>query len=127
MDQRAFAPRKRAALPPTQGYGRAGGSNAHSDEFDRRLLRGDLPLDIRPRFSYIQRISLNRGTPFRKACLKGGARAVPAGELPIAPGRLWGTTRPALGPVGGEPAGLDKREAGKTPASAPSQETWFWS
>ena len=44
-----------------------------------------------------------RGTPFRKACLKGGAGAVPAGELPIAPGRLWGTTRPAKGPVGGGP------------------------
>ena len=27
------------------------------------------------------RISLNRGTPFRKACLKGGARAVPAGGI----------------------------------------------
>jgi hypothetical protein len=27
------------------------------------------------------RISLNRGTPFRKACLKGGAGAVPAGGL----------------------------------------------
>ena len=28
-----------------------------------------------------QRISLNRGTPFRKACLKGGAGAVPAGGI----------------------------------------------
>jgi len=27
------------------------------------------------------RISLNRGTPFRKACLKGGAGAVPAGRV----------------------------------------------
>jgi hypothetical protein len=68
-----------------------------------------------------------RGTPFGKACLKGGAGAVPAGELRIAPGRLWDTTRLAIGPVCGEPAGLDKREAGKTPASAPFQETWFWS
>ena len=54
--------------------------------------------------------------------------AVPAsGIRNPAPGWLRDTTRPAKGLVGEEFAGLDKPEAGKTPAPAPSQETWFWS
>ena len=43
---------------------------------------------------------------------------MPAGGI-ANPHPVRDTTRPAIGPVCGEPAGLDKREAGKTPASAP--------
>ena len=63
----------------------------------------------------------------RALLVVGRERSPRAGLCTPAPGRLRDTTRPALGPVCGEPAGLDKREAGKTPASAPFQETWFWS
>jgi hypothetical protein len=51
----------------------------------------------------------------------------PRAYLQSAPGRLRGTTWPAKGPVCEELAGLDRPEAGKTPAPAASQETWFWS
>jgi len=54
---------------------------------------------------------------------ESGARAVPAADLQSAPGRLRGTAWRVKGPVCEELAGLDRPEAGKTPAPAASQET----
>ena len=45
-----------------------------------RLYRDGLLTSV-PVSATSLRISLNRGTPFRKACLKGGAGAVPAGGI----------------------------------------------
>src|ERR1700728_3008960 len=57
-------------------------------------------LDGRPQISDIHRISLNEGRLSRGHFRRTGASAVPArGWMRSAPGRLWGTGRPAKGPV----------------------------